>query len=247
MSEPLLIARDLAKAYQSGPRTIEVLRALSLEVEPGEAVSIVGESGVGKSTLLHILGGLDRADSGSLRFRGREIHGLDPQQRADYRSRSVGFIFQFHHLLPEFSAVENVELPFRIGRRAEGFAHPVREVLERLGLRDRLDHRPAELSGGEQQRVAIARALAPAPDLVLADEPTGNLDPATGRRVFALLRELQREREFALVLASHSERLAAGCDRVLRLDEGRLRPLGETERRDYFDGLGAEDTSDSML
>jgi lipoprotein-releasing system ATP-binding protein len=247
MSEPVLRARDLRKSYRSGPRTIEVLRGLDLEIEAGEAVAIVGESGAGKSTLLHILGGLDRADGGDLSFRGANLAGRDLRDLAEYRNRSVGFIFQFHHLLPEFTALENVELPFRIGRRAGDFRSVARETLERLGLAERLDHRPSALSGGEQQRVAIARALAPAPELVLADEPTGNLDPATGQRVFALLRELQRERGFALALASHSERLAAGCDRVLRLDEGLLGPLDAAGRARYFGDLGTEDTSGSML
>jgi len=140
-----------------------------------------------------------------------------------------------------------VEMPFRIGRRGAETGDRPRRLLDRLGLQGRLDHRPSELSGGEQQRVAIARALAAAPALVLADEPTGNLDPGTGRKVFALLRELQRERSFALVLASHSERLAAGCDRVLRLESGRLRPLDEAERREYFGGLGARTAPDPML
>jgi lipoprotein-releasing system ATP-binding protein len=247
MSEPLLSARGVHKSYRSGPRAIEVLAGLDLDVAAGEAVAVVGDSGVGKSTLLHILGGLDRPDSGSVRFRGEELFSRGLPELADYRNRNVGFIFQFHHLLPEFTALENVEMPFRIGRRAaEAADHPSR-ILERLGMQGRLDHRPAELSGGEQQRVAIARALAAAPSLVLADEPTGNLDPGTGRRVFSLLRELQVERSFALVLASHSERLAAGCDRILRLEGGCLRPLGEAERREYFDGLGAQAAPDPML
>ncbi len=236
MSEPLLAARGLAKSYPSGPRRIEVLRGLDLDLGKGEAVAVVGESGVGKSTLLHLLGGLDRADAGSLRFAGREILGADPRDVADFRNRHVGFVFQMHHLLPEFTALENVVMPFRIGRRTSGAEELAREILDRLGLADRAHHVPGALSGGEQQRVAIARAVAPGPALVLADEPTGNLDPATGSAVFALLRELQRERGFALVVATHSERLARGCDRVLRLEEGRLRPLGETEMRGYFEG-----------
>jgi len=231
--EPLLRARGLCKTYRSGPRTIEVLRELDLDVAPGESVAIIGDSGVGKSTLLHLLGGLDRPDRGRLSFRGEELFDAGRPRLAEYRNRNVGFVFQFHHLLPEFSALENVEMPFRIGRRADG-AGPARQLLERLGLSERLQHRPGALSGGEQQRVAIARALVARPALVLADEPTGNLDPATGKRVWDLLRGLQRELGFALVLASHSERLARGCDRMLRLLDGSLAPLGADEARAYF-------------
>jgi lipoprotein-releasing system ATP-binding protein len=236
MIEPLLAARAIVKSYPSGERRIEVLRGLDLEIAAGEAVAVVGDSGVGKSTLLHILGALDRPDAGSLLFGGAEVFSADPRSTADYRNRRVGFVFQMHHLLPEFTALENVMLPFRIGRRLGGADETAREVLARLGLGERLDHRPGALSGGEQQRVAIARAVAPGPALVLADEPTGNLDPATGSGVFALLRDLQRERGFALAVVTHNERLARGCDRILRLDEGALRPLGESETRNYFEG-----------
>jgi lipoprotein-releasing system ATP-binding protein len=247
MSEPLLSARGLHKSYRSGPRTIQVLKGLDLDISESEAVAIVGDSGVGKSTLLHILGGLDHHDAGELLFRGSHVYAGDARQLAEHRNRNIGFIFQFHYLLPEFTALENVEMPFRVGRREGDSAAEARRILTRLGLQERLAHRPGELSGGEQQRVAIARALAVGPRLVLADEPTGNLDPGTGRRVFELLRELQRERSFALVLASHSERLATGCDRVLRLDEGKLRPLGKAEERRYFSGLGQKEHSDPML
>jgi lipoprotein-releasing system ATP-binding protein len=239
MSEPLLQARGIVKTYRSGPRTVEVLKGLDLELRRGEALAVVGDSGVGKSTLLHILGGLDRPDAGTLRFDEFDVLAADTFALARYRNLHVGFIFQLHHLLPEFNALENVELPFRIGRRRDGSRDESLELLARLGLEQRLTHRPGELSGGEQQRVAIARAVVARPALVLADEPTGNLDPRTGSRVFELLRELQRERRFALVLASHSERLARGCDRVLRLEDGRLRALGDRETREYFDGLGA--------
>ena len=238
MSEPLLRAEALTKSYASGPRRIEVLRALELVVAGGETLAIVGDSGVGKSTLLHLLGGLDKPDAGSVYFRGAAVFDADARNRAEFRNRHVGFIFQFHHLLPEFSALENVEMPFRIARSRAATRERAREILVRLGLGERLDHRPAALSGGEQQRVAIARALAMGPEIVLADEPTGNLDPATGRRVFELLRELQQERAFTLVLASHSERLAMGCDRILRLTEGRLETLDEEARRAYFRGVG---------
>jgi len=236
MSDPLLDVRGICRSYRTGSRRIEVLRQLDLEVAHGESVAIVGQSGVGKSTLLHLLGGLDRADSGRLLFRGRDIHALTPRELAEYRNLEVGFVFQFHYLLPEFSALENVEMPFRIGRRHDGIRARAREILVRMGLEERLEHRPSTLSGGEQQRVAIARALVASPSLVLADEPTGNLDPHTGARVFQVLTELQQELGFSLVLASHNERLARACDSVLRLEEGRLRPLGQEEARAYFDG-----------
>ena len=239
MSEPMLSAEGLCKSYRSGPKTIDVLRGLDLTVRPGEKLAVVGESGVGKSTLLHLLGGLDRPDGGRLLFRGDNVFAADARGLAGYRNTHVGFVFQMHHLLPEFTALENVEMPFRIARRRGDFRAEAREILSRLGLGDRVGHVPAELSGGEQQRVAIARAVAVGPALVLADEPTGNLDPQTGQEVFALLGELQRERSFALVLATHSERLAAGCDRVLRLESGALRALGESETAAYFKGLGA--------
>jgi lipoprotein-releasing system ATP-binding protein len=239
MSDRLLEARGVVKSYRSGPRTVEVLKGLDLELHRGEALAVVGDSGVGKSTLLHILGGLDRPDAGELRFEEFDVLAATPLELARYRNLHVGFVFQLHHLLPEFNALENVELPFQIGRRWEGSRDASRKLLSRLGLGQRLTHRPGELSGGEQQRVAIARAVVTRPALVLADEPTGNLDPRTGARVFELLRELQRERMFALVLASHSERLARGCDRVLRLEDGRLRALGDQETREYFKGLGA--------
>jgi lipoprotein-releasing system ATP-binding protein len=247
MSEPLLRAAQLTKSYPSGPRRLVVLRDLDVAIEAGERVAVIGESGVGKSTLLHLLGGLDRPDAGQVLFRGRDVFSGEPRALAQYRNRHVGFVFQSHHLLPEFTALENVELPFRIGRRSAGSAATARRVLERLGLGDRLHHRPGQLSGGEQQRVAIARAVAGAPDLVLADEPTGNLDPRTGQEVFAALCELQIEREFGLVVVTHSERLARGADRVLRLGATGLRALGADETRAYFDALGAEACRDPML
>jgi len=238
MSEAILRAERVSKSYGTGPGRIEVLNGLDLSLARDEAVAVIGDSGVGKSTLLHILGGLDRPDEGRVLFGAFDVFEGDMRRLATYRNRSVGFVFQFHHLLPEFTALENVAMPFRIGRRKNDFEREARKILERLGLADRLDHRPSELSGGEQQRVAIARALATGPDLVLADEPTGNLDPGTGRKMFSLLRELQKERSFSLILASHSERLAASCDRILRLDEGRLRELEPSETRLFFKGFG---------
>lgn len=239
MNEPLLRASGVCKSFRSGSGRLDVLRGIDLQIVEGEAIAIVGDSGVGKSTLLHILGGLDRPDTGTVSFRGRDVHAGTVQQRAEYRNRHVGFVFQLHHLLPEFTALENVEMPFRIGRRTDDFRTQARRVLERMGLQNRLFHYPGTLSGGEQQRVAIARAIAMGPGLVLADEPTGNLDPATGLEVFRLLREMQDQWSFALVLATHNERLARGCDSLARLEDGQLHSLDERQTRAYFDGLGA--------
>jgi lipoprotein-releasing system ATP-binding protein len=234
MSESLLAALSVSRSFRSGPRRIDVLSSLEFEIASGESVAIVGDSGVGKSTLLHLLGGLDRPDAGTVRFRGEALPWNNAQAMGRYRNRHVGFVFQFHHLLPEFTALENVQMPFRIGGHFDPNGPAAREVLERLGLAERIDHTPARLSGGEQQRVAIARAVAGGPALVLADEPTGNLDPATGDRVFTVLRELQRERGFALLLATHNERMAGGCDRILRMAEGRLQTLSGAAASTYF-------------
>jgi lipoprotein-releasing system ATP-binding protein len=238
MGEPLLAARGLHRTYRTGPRDVSVLRGLDLEVGAGEAVAVVGDSGVGKSTLLHLLGALDRPDRGELRHLGRDVLAMPPRARAEYRNRDVGFVFQFHHLLPEFSALENVLMPLRVGRRADaGARERAVALLHRLGLGDRLDHRPGALSGGEQQRVAVARAVVGDPTVVLADEPTGNLDPPTGAAVFGVLMDLQVEQRFALIVATHSERIARGCHRILRLDDGALRPVEDAEARDFFRGV----------
>jgi lipoprotein-releasing system ATP-binding protein len=237
MSEPVLEARAVARTY-GGPREVRVLDGLDVAVAERETLAVVGDSGVGKSTLLHVLGGLDPPDHGHVLFRGRDVYAVGARALAAFRNRSVGFVFQFHHLLPEFTARENVEMPFRVGRRAAEAGDRARHLLTRLGLGDRLDHLPGQLSGGEQQRVAIARSLVSEPAVVLADEPTGNLDPRTGREVFGVLRELQDELGFTLVLATHSGRLARGCDRILRLEGGRLRALGDRETREYFDEHG---------
>jgi lipoprotein-releasing system ATP-binding protein len=213
----------------------------------GDRVAIVGVSGSGKTTFLQLLGGLDDPTAGEVRVAGNSMTEANDVERGRLRNRALGFVYQFHHLLPEFTALENVEMPFRIGRRRPEERTSARKLLSRLGLAERLDHRPSELSGGEQQRVAVARAVVAEPALVLADEPTGNLDPATGRRVFELLRELQVERSFSLVLATHSARLAAGCDRVLRLVGGRLGELGAADARRHFDGLGAGDPPSPLL
>ena len=216
---------DLHKSYPVGGTHLPVLRGLSLAVEPGEMVAVVGASGVGKSTLLHLLGGLDHADRGAIRIGDADLSRLRDQALVAFRNRHVGFVFQFHHLLPEFDAVENAEMPLRIARlplaEARGRAT---QLLERVGLAGRLGHRPAMMSGGEQQRVAIARALVARPSLLLADEPTGDLDEPTADALHHLIREMHREHGLTSVIATHNARLAAVCDRVLRLADGVLAP-----------------------
>ena len=215
----------LAKSYRAGRETIHVLRDLALEVDRGEMVAIVGASGVGKSTLLHALGGLDEVDAGRIRIGETVLTGLAAAARVAFRNAAVGFVFQFHHLLPEFSALENAEMPMRIARRPLGEARTrAGALLERVGLGDRLGHRPGMLSGGEQQRVAMARALVMAPSVLLADEPTGDLDEHTADSLHALLRAIHAEQHITSVIATHNLRLASACDRILRLEDGRLRP-----------------------
>jgi lipoprotein-releasing system ATP-binding protein len=221
----LVSVSALIKSYQVGSQAIHVLRGLDLEVEAGEMVAIVGASGVGKSTLLHLLGGLDRADSGTIRIGDRDVTRLPDAELVAFRNRHVGFVFQFHHLLPEFSALESAEMPLRIARLPATEGRPrARRMLERVGLADRLDHRPGMLSGGEQQRVAVARALVMQPTLLLADEPTGDLDEETADTLHGLLRDMHAEFGLTSVIATHNPRLAAACDRTLRLEGGRLRP-----------------------
>jgi lipoprotein-releasing system ATP-binding protein len=222
---PFVTVERLNKYYQVGERKIHVLRDLDLAVDKGEMLAIVGASGVGKSTMLHALGGLDRIDSGSIRIEGQELAAMSDAALVEFRNRHVGFVFQFHHLLPEFTALENVEMPMRIARE------PVREatgrattLLTRVGLGERLPHRPGMLSGGEQQRVAVARALVMRPALLLADEPTGDLDETTADSLHALLRQMHAEYGLTSVIATHNPRLAAACDRVLRLELGQLKP-----------------------
>jgi lipoprotein-releasing system ATP-binding protein len=220
---PLVQALAIEKRYVDGPRVVRVLAGLDLSVEPGDRIAIVGQSGVGKSTLLHLLGALDRPSQGRVLFDGEDIFTRSEAEVAVFRNREIGFVFQFHHLLGDFTALENVMLPALIGRQPAATARArARTLLERVGLGHRLDHRPGELSGGEQQRVAVARALACRPRLLLADEPTGNLDPATGDEVQRLLLELNQEHGSALVVATHNPRLAAAMRRTLCLGDGRL-------------------------
>jgi len=221
----VLSAGGLHKAYLAPRGRLEVLRGVDLEVERGTILAIIGASGSGKSTLLNVLGTLDRADAGTLAVRGRQVDRMRPAELAEFRARHLGFIFQFHHLLPEFTAEENVMLPLLIAGVSQAQARRRgREVLQAVGLDARREHRPAQLSGGEAQRVAVARALAAEPELVLADEPSGNLDPASAEALHQLMSSLARERRQTFVMVTHNDRLAAIADRVLRLEDGRLRP-----------------------
>ena len=226
MAEVLIRASGLSKHYGEGEHAIRVLEDLDLEIRRTERVAIIGESGVGKSTLLHILGTLDRPSTGTVVLDGQDLFALPDPELAAWRNHEIGFIFQFHHLLPDFSALENVMMPGLIAglgwpdarKRAE-------EMLAKVGLSERLTHRPGELSGGEQQRVAVARALLLGPRVILADEPTGNLDPVTGEGVLRLLLALNHEMGVTMVIVTHSEKLAAAMDRTLRLNGGKLSPV----------------------
>jgi lipoprotein-releasing system ATP-binding protein len=223
MSEPILQTRALKRSFRQGEAVIEVLRGVDLDVQPGEIVALLGPSGSGKSTLLQAVGLLEGGFEGSIRIAGKEAAQLPSGGRTEVRRNSLGFVYQFHHLLPDFNAIENVVLPQMIlgATRADADAR-AEQLLGALGLAQRLTHRPNQLSGGEQQRVAVARALANRPALVLADEPTGNLDEATADRVFAEFLRLVRDEGSAALVATHNERLAERMDRVVRLHEGRL-------------------------
>lgn len=214
---------DLCKSFPMGGQELAVLKGLQLEIGRGEMVAIVGASGAGKSTFLHIMGMLDRPTSGTVSFDGQDLFRLSEQQQAEFRNRRIGFVFQFHHLLPEFTALENVCLPAFIQKRpAEDVRREAAALLADVGLAKRIQHKPGELSGGEQQRVAVARALIQRPDLVLADEPTGNLDTHTGEALFSLMRDLNRRRGTTFVIVTHNEKLSAQADRIIHMEDGMI-------------------------
>ena len=219
----LLELRDIRKSYGSGAGTVEVLKGISMTVTGGETIALVGASGAGKTTLLHIIGALDLPTAGTIMFQGEEIFRRSETALASFRNRTIGFVFQFHHLLPEFTALENVMMPALISRKnrreVEGTAE---ELLRKVGLAHRLTHRPTELSGGEQQRVAIARALVQSPTLLLADEPTGDLDRKTSEEVHDVLRLLHDELGLTLIIVTHNERLAASMGKIIQLEDGRI-------------------------
>ncbi|MDE2422535.1 MAG: lipoprotein-releasing ABC transporter ATP-binding protein LolD [Gammaproteobacteria bacterium] len=220
---PVLAASNLSKTFTEGKNKVTILHGLELSVAAGEFVSIIGSSGSGKSTLLHLLGGLDLPTTGEVRVQGELLSSMNETQRGDVRNRSLGFVYQFHHLLPEFDAVENVTMPLLFRRDVNVDEARVRAVnlLKRVGLGHRLDHKPGELSGGERQRVALARALVTQPAIVLADEPTGNLDRRTASDILALLGELRRDLGMALLIVTHDESLAGAADRVMHMQDGR--------------------------
>jgi lipoprotein-releasing system ATP-binding protein len=218
-------ARGLKKTYRDGARRVDVLTGIDLRVEPGEFVSVVGPSGSGKSTLLHLLGALDLPDEGAVEIGGTSLAALDPRELASFRNRTIGFVFQFQELLPDFDAEENVMMPGRIaGLEVSALRHRARDLLAEVGLEERMDHYPNELSGGERQRVALCRALLLEPPLLLADEPSGNLDPKSGDQIFDLMLELQARHGTTAMVVTHNPELARRCGRLLRLESGTLQP-----------------------
>ena len=224
MTEPVLECRDVVREFREGDSLLRVLRGVHLAVQPAERVAIIGSSGSGKTTLLQIMGGLDEATSGEVFVHGQPMHGTGEAAKGALRNRYIGFVYQFHHLLPEFTAEENVAMPLLIRREAKADAlQAARSLLDRVGLGERLSHKPGELSGGERQRAAVARALITGPQLVLADEPTGNLDAGNGEHVLGLMLELNRELRTSLVIVTHDHGIAERMDRVLVLEDGVLK------------------------
>jgi lipoprotein-releasing system ATP-binding protein len=223
MTVPVLEARNVHKSFRQGPVTLEVLQGVAISIGTGERIAIVGSSGSGKTTLLQILGGLDRPTTGHVLVDGKDIHEQTEKERGDLRNRALGFVYQFHHLLPEFSALENVAMPLLVRRMKVADARAkARRLLDRVGLGQRLDHRPDQLSGGERQRAAVARALVTEPKIVLADEPTGNLDGSNAESVFALMLELNRELGTSLIVVTHDLRLASRMERIFAIERGVL-------------------------
>lgn len=219
----MITINDLSKTFRIGERDLTVLKGINLEIRRGELVAIMGASGAGKSTLLHIIGMLDRPTQGTVSFEGQDLFQLSEAAQAEFRNKRIGFVFQFHHLLPEFTAFENACMPALIQRRSPADVEvDAVALLNEVGLGDRLHHKPGELSGGEQQRVAVARALMQKPDLVLADEPTGNLDSHTGEALFALMRDLNKSRGTTFVIVTHNEKLSAQSDRIVYMQDGQI-------------------------
>ena len=222
-SHAMIKVTELKKSFQMNGYTLDVLKGITLDIARGEMIAIVGASGAGKSTLLHMLGTLDRPTSGNVLFDGQDVFALPEEAQAEFRNKRIGFVFQFHHLLPEFTALENTFLPALIQNRPAAEAQEeATRLLTEVGLGERLHHKPGELSGGEQQRVAVARALMQRPDLVLADEPTGNLDTHTGDALFGLLRKLNKARGTTFVIVTHNDKLSAQADRIIRMEDGQI-------------------------